>query len=109
MGSGKSSFAINYMNKTDDRFIYITPFLSEIERVKKDITNKKFYDPKNFGNGKLDSLKKLLEEGKNIASTHALFSTADQETVQLLESQGYTLTDLARSLPLLSCFCERGR
>lgn len=38
MGSGKSSFAINYMNKTDDRFIYITPFLSEIERVKKDIT-----------------------------------------------------------------------
>ena len=33
-GYGKTSFAIQMMkNREDDKFVYITPFLPEIERV----------------------------------------------------------------------------
>lgn len=35
MGRGKSSAAIQYMNehKTEKRFMYITPYLTEVERI----------------------------------------------------------------------------
>ena len=35
MGTGKTSAAINYINSSDDdiRFLYITPYLSEVDRV----------------------------------------------------------------------------
>lgn len=34
MGSGKTSAAINYMNKDyQKKFIYITPYLDEVDRV----------------------------------------------------------------------------
>ena len=49
-GSGKTSAAIEYMKKrTDANFIYVTPFLSEIERVKKTCMSKMklLYDIKN--------------------------------------------------------------
>ena len=33
-GSGKTSWAIDYMNtNTNKKFIYITPYLDEVERV----------------------------------------------------------------------------
>ena len=36
MGTGKTTAAINYMNEhPDQKFIYITPFLEEVSRVKK--------------------------------------------------------------------------
>ena len=36
MGSGKTTWAIDYMNKApaDQKFIYITPFLNEVDRIK---------------------------------------------------------------------------
>lgn len=92
MGSGKSSWAIQQMKEDkDNKYIYITPYLDEIQRVIKSVNNKKFYEPKNFGQGKLDSLHKLIIEGKNIATTHALFQFANQETMQLLKSNDYIL------------------
>jgi hypothetical protein len=34
-GAGKTSYAIQYMNENLDKlFVYVTPFLKEIERVK---------------------------------------------------------------------------
>lgn len=37
MGSGKTSAAINLMNNAskDENFIFITPYLNEVERIKK--------------------------------------------------------------------------
>lgn len=93
MGSGKTSWAIQFMNgaDSDKRFIYITPFLSEVERIKKSVTNRKFVEPINTGNGKLDNLKKLILNDYNIVSTHALFQSADEEIIQLLKASNYTL------------------
>ncbi|SUA70328.1 Uncharacterised protein [Paenibacillus polymyxa] len=97
MGSGKTTSAIQMMNKIDDdKYIYITPYLDEIARIKNTCTQRKFYEPKVFTMDgeiffKLDSLHKLLSEGKNIATTHALFKMATEETRELIYNEGYTL------------------
>ena len=90
MGAGKTTAAINYMNEhTDKRYIYITPFLSEIERIKKS-TNTKFYDPKAKPT-KLESIKRLIQRRKNIISSHALFQNFDQEAIDLCRNNDYVL------------------
>lgn len=93
MGSGKTSWAIQHMNKADadKKFIYITPFLSEVQRVKESVTNRKFVEPVQKGNGKLDNLKKLILNERDIVSTHALFQKADDELIELLKASDYTL------------------
>ena len=93
-GRGKTSWAIQHMNKhSDKRFIYITPFLDEVERVKTNCTNINFYEPNNNNKkrSKLESFNKLLSEEKNIVSTHALFSMVNEDTLTYLENYGYTL------------------
>ncbi|MDO4841518.1 MAG: hypothetical protein Q3982_02435 [Phoenicibacter congonensis] len=71
------------------RFIFVTPFLSEVERV---ITHTRdFHQPHDLGNGKLDSLHDLLLNGKNIATTHALFLMATEETIHLIHEGKYIL------------------
>lgn len=93
-GSGKTSYAIQMMNEArlDERFIYITPFLAEVNRVKEQC-NRKMFEPnnKNSDGSKLTSLKKLISEGKDIVSTHALFKNMDQELADLIQNGGYTL------------------
>jgi hypothetical protein len=95
MGSGKTSFAIQTMKNapTDKKFIYITPFLSEVQRIKEAMPERNFKEPSNrHGQGtKLKSLKKLVAEGENIATTHSLFSRVDEELEQLLGWGNYIL------------------
>lgn len=93
MGSGKTSWAIQKMNEEGGKYIFITPYLTEIERVKEAVTSRKFYEPsEKLGSGsKLRHLKKLIEQGRNIASTHSLFGRIDTSTELLLKNQGYTL------------------
>jgi hypothetical protein len=97
MGSGKTQSAINLMNSdTENNYIFITPFLSEVERVKKNCNDRKFYEP-NFRtvegkfNSKFDSLHTLLLNNKNIATTHALFKRSNDETRELIHSGNYIL------------------
>jgi hypothetical protein len=94
MGSGKTSWAINKMKELDDtNYIYITPYLTEVDRVKEDVTNRKFYEPtiRNSKGSKLQGFKDLISQDKDIASTHALFSSVDEEVYGLLKSSKYTL------------------
>lgn len=92
MGSGKSSWAIQQMNEDEDgSYVYITPFLTEVQRIKDNCQSKKFVEPKNFGNGKLESFNELLKRNRNIASTHALFKMADDDTKELIKANDYTL------------------
>ena len=96
MGSGKTSWAIEYMNKTFGenarRIIYVTPYIDEIKRVKQN-TNKNFKEPdKKKGKGsKLNHFKKLLEAGENIITTHALFGLFDEDVMILLKNYNYIL------------------
>lgn len=95
MGSGKTSWAIQHMNEapSGDKFIYITPFLTEVARVKASVTNRSFVEPNNANaeKRKMRSLKDLIVKGADIVSTHSLFQTADDELVELLTDAGYTL------------------
>lgn len=106
MGFGKTSASIRMMNNdTENNYIYITPFLKEVERIKTQCTNRKFYEPQNIGKGKLDSLHYLLKEGKNIASTHALFQMSTEVTRELIKANNYILIldevcDVIEQLPL---------
>ncbi|GED72542.1 hypothetical protein BRE01_62440 [Brevibacillus reuszeri] len=97
MGSGKTSAAINLLSQdTDHNYIFITPYLSEVERIKSQCNSKRFHEPKyktvdgEFQN-KFDSLHKLLAEKKNIVSTHALFQRSNEETRELIKSGNYVL------------------
>lgn len=95
MGAGKTTFMLDYINEApqEKKFIYITPFLDEVERVKKAVTNRIFFAPTNAveGGRKLTSLKRLVEDGANIAATHALFEMADDELIDLLMASDYVL------------------
>jgi len=91
MGTGKTSYAIQEMGSNNKNYIYITPFLTEVKRVKEDIKNKKFYEPLHLGSGKLKHLVDLVKNNKSVISTHALFSTANEELMELLKLNKYTL------------------
>lgn len=94
-GYGKTSWAIQYMNSMpidSHQFIYVTPFLDEVERVKNSVSNRLFHDPiVKKGETKLDDVHRLLGEGKDICTTHALFQMANSETMELLRVNNYTL------------------
>ncbi len=96
MGSGKTSSAINLINDSpDSNFIFITPYLSEVERVKQS-TKRKFNEPKIYTKHgelytKFKSLHSLLADNKDIVSTHALFRRANEETKELIHAGNYTL------------------
>ena len=92
MGCGKTSAAINYINSTGDekRFLYITPYLDEVERIKEACPGKKFKEPHNV-KSKLNSIKYLIGRGDNIVSTHALFQKFDRELIDICRAKNYTL------------------
>lgn len=73
MGSGKTYDAIQHMKYTEGKFMYITPFLNEVDRVLKSVGN--CYAPNNWNKegSKRVSLLDMANDGKNIVSTHALF------------------------------------
>ena len=93
-GSGKTSKFIEIMNNnTNNKYIYITPYLDEIQRVLNSCDNRVFYEPKTErGEGsKLKDFNNLLSQGKNIVSTHSLFAMVNDETLRYLEKYNYTL------------------
>lgn len=96
MGSGKSSAAIQLMNDNPNRnYIFITPYLDEVQRIKQ-YAYRKFYEPYVHMRGgellfKQESFHELLRDGKNIVSTHALFSRSNEETKELIYANDYTL------------------
>lgn len=93
MGSGKTQFAINKIkSEKENKFVYITPYLDEIKRVKEATNNhNKMYEPIYKGTTKQKNLHKLLREGKNICSTHALFQRSNDITREALKANNYIL------------------
>ncbi len=91
-GSGKTSAAINMINASDNeqRFLYITPYLDEVNRIIDCCPRKKFRQPEVYGT-KTKGIKYLLENGFNIVSTHALFKNFDTEIINLVRAMNYIL------------------
>lgn len=90
MGSGKSTWAINYINDNPDRkFLCIVPLLSECERFK-DGTDIDIVDPEKWGS-KWKHFRWLVENEKNIVTTHSLIQKMDLDMLELLKSKDYVL------------------
>lgn len=102
MGEGKSTYFLNKMKtETNIKYIYITPFLSEIQRAIKEIPS--FKEPRHLGNGKLENLHSLLINDCNIATTHSLFRMCTDETIDLINAGEYTLI-LDESMDVIDMF-----
>lgn len=93
MGSGKTSAIINAIKKSSDscKFMFITPYLTEVDRIKEQCINKNFKSPKAIDGKKTNGIKTLLINGDNIVSTHALFHQFDEEIFELIKVKEYIL------------------
>ena len=96
MGSGKTEAAITYMNEHPERrFIYITPYLTEAARIRKGCPELHFVEPSNklseYTFKKTLHTAALIEEGRNITTTHAAFKNYTKETLAKIRELGYTL------------------
>lgn len=92
MGSGKTTWAINYINNNRNvNILYITPYLKEIERIKDACKDRELLEPEPRGKRKLDNLNELLSYQADICSTHSLFKRINEDTKKYIEQGEYTL------------------
>lgn len=90
MGSGKSTWAINCINRNPDKkFLCIVPLLDECKRYKEN-TDIDIIDPESWGS-KWKHFRWLVENEKNIVTTHALIQRMDLDMLELLKSKDYIL------------------
>lgn len=92
-GIGKTTSMINKIkaDKSNNKYMFITPFLSEVQRIKKSCPEHHFKEPKLIKNNKKTDLTQLIKSGENIASTHAMFEKIDLNLVEDLKKQEYVL------------------
>ncbi len=90
MGSGKSTWAIKYINDNPkQKFLCVVPLLDECNRFKEQ-TNIDIIDPDSWGT-KWKHFRWLVENNKNIVTTHALIQKMDLNMLELLKSKEYVL------------------
>ena len=90
MGSGKSTMAINHINANQNKkFLCIVPLLKECKRYEEK-TNIDIIDPEKWGS-KWKHFRWLIENDKNIVTTHALIQKMDLDMLELLKSKDYSL------------------
>lgn len=91
MGYGKTTGIIEQINlNPSNKYLVVTPFLTEIERYKTSCPELNFLEPSNKIDGtKISSLRSLLKNQKNIATTHVCFSNLIESDIELLKE--YTL------------------
>lgn len=91
-----TSSAITYMNEhPEERFLYVTPFLDETERVVNACRDLDFAAPSNripeYGHAKRNHLRALVKQHRNVSLTHALFLMIDDVTAKTITDNGYTI------------------
>ena len=92
MGSGKTSYAIQYINEHPEKsFVYCTPFLAEVQRIKESCPDANFREPSYADGRKIDSFNNLLMSGENIVLTHSTFTNANDQTIEYIKNSDYIL------------------
>lgn len=91
-----TSAAITYMNQhPSEKYIYVTPYLNEARRIKEKCPSLHFIEPNakipDFDFSKLTHSTSLIEQGRNITTTHAAFRNYSPEMLSIIRKQGYTL------------------
>lgn len=105
-GGGKTSAAINLINSSpaSQKFLFVTPYLDECTRIVQSCPERQFEQPddeKPVGCGeakvrakqktKLSDMRQLLQDRRNIASTHALFPRYTEDMLDILRKEHYML------------------
>ena len=91
-GAGKTSWAIQEMTQNEDKpYIYCTPFLDEITRIREGCGRQRFKEPLPYSGSKIDDFNDLLALGESIAVSHVTFLNATPETLERIHQGGYTL------------------
>lgn len=96
MGSGKTSATISYINAhPEKRFLYITPYLPEAKRIKDGCPDAKFVEPSDqipeYRLSKSVHSLALIDEGRNITSTHQAMMYYTPETFKKLKEMDYSI------------------
>lgn len=96
MGAGKTEAAITYMNEhKEKKFIYVTPYLAESNRIKEGCPELHFVEPSNklgeYHFRKTEHTAALVEKGRNITTTHVAFKSYSRETLAKIKELGYSL------------------
>ena len=103
MGSGKTTHIINQLNNEKDlnkRFLIVTPYLKEIDRLNEAIPRLCLKSPnedapetstkdKKKSKSKSQELLELIADDQNILITHSLFGVMPASTLTLLAAKGY--------------------
>ena len=100
MGSGKTTRAIDWMN-TNNNYMFITPFLSEVDRVVDKVNNVFEPNTKNDNGSKLDSLLKLAKRGSNIVSTHSCFQSLTKKDFHIFKDYTLILDEVVNPIEVL--------
>lgn len=93
MGSGKTSAAITYINKSspDSRFIFLSPYVEEGKRVASACQERNFAVLERRRGSKLNDLRYQVQRHHNIASTHALLERYTPDILENISAGKYTL------------------
>jgi len=95
MGGGKSQGCIQYMREhADHKFIYIAPYIDETERIKNECPDLHFVLPdhyEKYDRRKINHIEALIDEGRNISTTHAAFRCFTPKMLQDVKEKDYTL------------------
>jgi len=110
MGSGKTHNAIEKMKKSKKSFIYVTPFLTEVERILDNVPNT--CDPKvtySYDNKseeyvthyKRDNLLRMANQGLNLVTTHSLFTKLHKNDYKYFEKYDLILDEVLTPVKVL--------
>ena len=91
MGSGKSSAAIHHINNSDCLWLYCTPYLTEVERMRQECAAKSFVAPSDERGSKYRHLQSLMTRRENVVITHALFDRLGDDVLEIVRNEGYSL------------------
>lgn len=93
MGSGKTSSIITWIEKNpNEKYIYVSPLLSEVEdggRLHQNVKKVSFESPKNTDSTKAEDMLRLLKDGANISCTHSLYLGMTQEHFKYIRDNNY--------------------
>lgn len=95
-GGGKTSAIIRYINEEledEKHILYVTPLLTECNRIINACSKRKFKQP-SYAHGKgskSEDLKNLLENKANVVCSHALFQNLTDQTAELIKKGNYIL------------------
>lgn len=95
MGSGKTTEVLKWFDITNERFIYVSPLLTEVEdddaRIHTDLKKTVFETPIDVNGSKSEHFLELLKDGVNIACTHSLYLGMTSEHFHEIREKGYVV------------------